>query len=285
MTAEPETLKRNRSEETDTETGRSDDEGNTSAEGNEEIIDVDFEFFEFKKAIDYHAVKRLISVIFQDEAENLTPGHYADMIIENTDYGTTVKCDGVESDPYAMMTMVPLIKDQNGTVKNFIISKCQKHAPEDVQQKVKSVLNEKKVLWWLNERLINMPVDIAGPMAKMLKEELEKAKIEADYVVYIAKTYLEHSAASEEAPVSSIAKKKKKPKKALNDEFFANQEDELIEKYADFFFRYDPVVNRTSDVMNVFHDCGLDLGRKVFFLKHDNWKKLAMDIFAFASNK
>jgi protein BCP1 len=70
----------------------------------QEIIDVDFDFFDLDP-IDFHAVKKLLSQLFSADAELLDLSGFSDVIINQT-VGSTVKVDGKESDPYALLTVV-----------------------------------------------------------------------------------------------------------------------------------------------------------------------------------
>lgn len=69
-------------------------------------MDVDFDFFDPHPDVDYHALKRLATQLFQGDAELLHVNDLADLILSQPLVGTTVKCDGRESDPYAVLTVL-----------------------------------------------------------------------------------------------------------------------------------------------------------------------------------
>ena len=69
-------------------------------------MDVDFDFFDPHPDIDYLALKRLATQLFQGDAELLHVHDLADLILSQPLVGTTVKCDGRESDPYAVLTVL-----------------------------------------------------------------------------------------------------------------------------------------------------------------------------------
>jgi hypothetical protein len=71
----------------------------------QEIVDVDFDFFDLDP-IDFHAVKRLLGQLFSADAELLNLTDIADLIINQASVGSTVKVDGKESDPYALLTVI-----------------------------------------------------------------------------------------------------------------------------------------------------------------------------------
>lgn len=69
-------------------------------------MDVDFDFFDPHPDVDYLALKRLATQLFQADAESLHLNDLADLILSQPLVGTTVKCDGRESDPYAVLTVL-----------------------------------------------------------------------------------------------------------------------------------------------------------------------------------
>jgi hypothetical protein len=71
------------------------------------LIDVDFEFFD-PKGIDFLAIKRLLVQLFQLDAEQLLLDQLAELILSQPLLGTTVKTDGIDSDPYAFLTVLNL---------------------------------------------------------------------------------------------------------------------------------------------------------------------------------
>jgi len=70
------------------------------------LIDVDFDFFDFNPAIDYHSIKRLLDQLFGVDAESLGTHALADLVLAQPDIGTTIKTDGEESDPYAFLSVL-----------------------------------------------------------------------------------------------------------------------------------------------------------------------------------
>ena len=62
--------------------------------------------------MDYLALKRLATKLFQGDAEGLQLQDLADLVLSQPQVGTTVKCDGKESDPYAFLTALNLHKHQ-----------------------------------------------------------------------------------------------------------------------------------------------------------------------------
>jgi protein BCP1 len=74
----------------------------------QELIDVDFEFFDPIADIDWHGVKRLLTQLFQADALLFHLNLLTDLILSQPLVGSTVKCDGRESDPYAFLSVINL---------------------------------------------------------------------------------------------------------------------------------------------------------------------------------
>jgi protein BCP1 len=69
------------------------------------LINIDFDFFD-PDEIDFIALKRLLAQLFQADTELLAIHELAELIISQNHIGTTVKTDGKESDPYAVLTVL-----------------------------------------------------------------------------------------------------------------------------------------------------------------------------------
>jgi protein BCP1 len=74
----------------------------------QELVDVDFEFFDPIADIDWHGVKRLLAQLLQADAPLFHLNLLTDLILSQPLVGSTVKCDGRESDPYAFLSVLNL---------------------------------------------------------------------------------------------------------------------------------------------------------------------------------
>jgi hypothetical protein len=83
--------------------GKSESETVTDYQGR---VQVDFEFFDPNPDVDFIALKRLITQLFQTDADLLQPHELSELILSQPLVGTTVKTDGKESDPYAFLTVL-----------------------------------------------------------------------------------------------------------------------------------------------------------------------------------
>ena len=78
-------------------------EEDSDSEGS--LINVDFDFFD-PQQVDFLALKRLLAQLFQADTELLYIHELAELILSQPLVGTTVKTDGRESDPYAILTVL-----------------------------------------------------------------------------------------------------------------------------------------------------------------------------------
>jgi protein BCP1 len=75
-------------------------------------IDVDFDFFDPNPQTDYHALLRLLRQLFLPNPSNADPEidlhGLAELVLAQPLVGTTIKTDGRESDPLAVLTVLNL---------------------------------------------------------------------------------------------------------------------------------------------------------------------------------
>lgn len=71
----------------------------------EEIVNVDFDFFS-PKEVDFYAIKNLLLQLLGPDGQLFDVSSLANIIIEQGDLGSTVKTDGEESDPFALLSVI-----------------------------------------------------------------------------------------------------------------------------------------------------------------------------------
>ncbi|CAG8582121.1 2355_t:CDS:2 [Funneliformis mosseae] len=227
----------------------SDEEGASDGGENEhlenEIVDVDFDFFD-PKEIDYQTIKQLMIQLFSTDAELFNLSELSELIISQPLLGTTVKIDGADSDPYALLTVLNM--------------------------------NEHK-------RLINMPVQLVPPMYKMLQEEIQwaiedKEPYEFEWFLIITKTYREVDSTLDEEDVMP-KKKMKKVKSSEPTIFYFHPEDEIIEQIANYQCNFKLTKQTvTSDSKRAFSDFGITPAMKIFILHKSKLDQLINDLEA-----
>ncbi|KAI0960794.1 hypothetical protein AcV7_000082 [Taiwanofungus camphoratus] len=151
-------------------------------------LNVDFDFFDPAPDVDYLALKRLAVQLFQADADRLHPSAFADLVLSQPLVGTTVKCDGRASDPYAVLTVLNMHVHQNHpSIKALIEYALAKSAPDPAfhaalhsllctpafTQSQNHTPNHVGLLF--SERLINIPVQVVPHMYRMLADEIQWA--------------------------------------------------------------------------------------------------------------
>ena len=162
----------------------SNDSGSDTSMKEDELVDVDFDFFD-PKEIDFHGIKNLLKQLFSNDHERIDLSGFSNVIVNQGSIGTSVKVDG-DSDPYALMTVVNLKQHEElefvKQIKVYLMERIKKQ-PAEKQQKLKDAFEKKQIAFLVNERLVNMPVEIVPPMFKMLQEEIEWAVEDVSFFI------------------------------------------------------------------------------------------------------
>ncbi|KUJ16143.1 uncharacterized protein LY89DRAFT_685185 [Mollisia scopiformis] len=225
---DPEVLPEAPAQDADNDSGSDDDV---------DMVNVEFEWFNFKPDIDFHGVKSLIRQLLDVDSQLFDVSVLADLVLSQPTVGSTVKVDGEETDPYAFLTVLNLrehkdkkpIKD----LTEYIISKAK--SDPTLNQIADLLSSSAEVGLILAERLINVPGEIAPPMYSMLIDEIEaavedKEPYEFTHYLILSKTYHEIASAldQEDAPKS----KKSKANRGSKEVFYFHAEDEVLMKHS-----------------------------------------------------
>nr|CAG8542997.1 6933_t:CDS:2 [Entrophospora candida] len=230
----------------------SDNSDNEISEG-EEIINVDFDFFDPKDS-DFHSIKTLLKQLFSSDSELFELSELTELIVNQPSVGTTVKVDGSDSDPFAFLTVLNI--NEHKSLINYLLEKTSK----DVK------LNE--ILLELFDQIVNNSMEIIPPLYKMLQEEIEDAiednkPFEFEWFLIITKVYKEvESMADKELEEEQQIGKRKKTK--LNSDYQLNFK--LTKKPSE------------SDSKRSFYDFGILPSLKIFLLHKNKFNKLVTDL-------
>ncbi|KAF8983422.1 Mss4p nuclear export [Entomortierella lignicola] len=284
------------------EDGSNDDSG---SDGDmEDIIDVDFEFFDPKEN-DFHAVKNLLGQYFASDAILFALSELSELIVSQPNVGTTIKVNGVDSDPYSILTVLNMnqhlynihnvassASDAASTdkasssatskpsqvmtqIRDYVFTKSKQN--EKLHARLKDLLStgsKKEVGLILSERFINMPVETAPPMWKMMLEEIKWATDEGlpfnfEYYLLLSPTYHEVAPKTdleEDTPKPS----KKKTKMADPVTFFFHPEEEMLQQYAEFTQDFKLTTPPTvAESKNTFEDYGIAPARRMMLIHKD----------------
>ncbi|KAH7330567.1 p21-C-terminal region-binding protein-domain-containing protein [Rhizoctonia solani] len=248
-------------------------ESDSESEGeNKELVDVDFEFFG-PAQIDYLAVKRLLNQLFSGDAGEFQVEKLTELILEQPGIGSTVKTDGIDSDPYAILTVLNVnINRDHPSIKaitKYLLEKVPKGSPagsalNDILSPQVLAASSGHTGLIISERLINMPPQIMPPMYRMLGDELTNATNQNepyrfDNYIVISRCFRFDDNEESATGISQPAKRQKR-KGGLLRSYHA--EDEYIEKVALAKAEYE-YTNRIERDEDSF---GVDLaGRVIIF--------------------
>ncbi|KZT22072.1 hypothetical protein NEOLEDRAFT_1120069, partial [Neolentinus lepideus HHB14362 ss-1] len=260
------------------------DQGDSESDSNVSLVDVDFEFFDPNPNVDYHALKRLLIQLFQADAELFHLENLTNLILGQPLIGTTVKTDGLESDPYAFLTVLNMhVHKNHPSVKSlmaYLLLKSASNVPlhSTLQTLIGSagIDGPSHVGLILSERLINMPVQVVPPMYRMLAEEIKWAidnnePYRFDHLLFISRTY--KLSPEEEAELIATAPRSSKrqrnaidPMRSDGGVYSFHQEDEYIKKFASHIldFTFSNAQPREKDTF------GLDTGGRIMLVPASN---------------
>jgi len=211
-----------------------------SAHGLQDIdmVNVEFEWFNFKPDIDFHGIKSLLRQLLDVDHQLFDLSALADLILSQPTVGSTVKVDGEDTDAYAFLTILNLqeYKDKE-IIKSLAAYILEKSKSNPELSQLGAVLSkpDSQVGLILAERLINVPSEVSPPMYTMLIDEIEaavedKEPYDFSHYLIISKTYREIASSldQEDAPRS----KKSKAGKGTKETFYFHPEDEVLQKHA-----------------------------------------------------
>ncbi|XP_024365011.1 protein BCCIP homolog [Physcomitrium patens] len=228
------------------------DELNTSSDSehssqpSQEIVDVDFEYFD-PKPNDFHGIKALLRTYLDDETWDISG--FTDLILAQTTVGTVVKADEDES-PIALLTALNIGRYQ----KCSCMVEIHKYLRVKSAHKVESALLEdfwgkyaREVALLISERLVNAPLELAPPLYQGLFEEIlwatedeptqelrESFKIK--HYLYLTKVFEEVT--EEKSRDKEQRKKQKEESEATGQLIYIKPEDEILHELSSWSFTF-----------------------------------------------
>lgn len=202
-----------------------------------DMVNVEFEWFNFKPDIDFHGVKSLLRQLFDVDSQLFDLSGLTDLILSQPTVGSTVKVDGEDTDAYAFLTILNLHEHrEKKVIKDLTAYLVEKSKSSQALAPLSNVLaSSSQVGLVLAERLINVPAEIAPPMYTMLIDEIEaavedKEPYEFTHYLIISKTYQELASALDEEDAPRT--KKSKASKTNRETFYFHPEDEVLQRHA-----------------------------------------------------
>ncbi|AWU77946.1 hypothetical protein CAS74_003242 [Pichia kudriavzevii] len=239
----------------------------------DEMVNIDFDFFNLNPDIDFHATKNFLRQLFQDDSILFPLSELADLILEEGHIGTTIKTDGIEGDPFSILSVINISNNLKTKaiqeITKYYIEKTKKSTEFNILlRQLFSPSSKHKIGLIFSERLINMPVETMPPMYTILLEEMEESRkkdseYEFDYYLIPSRVVkLVSSVADKELEDEDETTSRKKVKKSsgLPSEFdYIHYEDEILEKNALHYGYFDFThKNVEPDARRVFNDYGIE---------------------------
>lgn len=270
------------------------DESDVEQGDMEEVINVDFDYFDLDPAVDFHATKTFLRQLFGDDASQFDVSALADLLLAENSVGTTIKTDGKEGDPFALLSVIDLTanvgKPSVKAVVDYVLDKTKGNAEfnmvlRKLLQPGKTTKGKQlRVGWLVSDRMINMPVEVVPPMYKMLLAEMEQAddaheKYEFDYFLVVSKIYRMVDA---EERADEDAQKLKKKKLGPDAEFdYFHYEDMVLEEYSKYHGTYEYTNKlQETDSRRVFTEYGIDPRLSVILLDQKGLAKAVPEMEA-----
>ncbi len=244
---------------------------NSSSSGNSdseaEIVDVDFDFFNLKPDTDFHSISNFLKKLFESDSKNtnyIEISQLTDLILKQQ-VGSTVKCNGIDSDPFGILTVLNLKQYKEETCVKKLIGYLLERSSKTLEfnlalRKVLDVNSRSKVGWLVSERIINMPTQIMAPLFKFLLHEMEEARerddgeYEFDQYILLTRSFTEASSAVEEE--DTHRSKKMKDAKQV---FYYYEENEVLNRYATYHKSFDyREEGQQADSKRAFYDYGAE---------------------------
>ncbi|RAO70958.1 uncharacterized protein BHQ10_006970 [Talaromyces amestolkiae] len=215
------------------------DENDSGSDSDVELVNVEFEWFDPKAEVDFHGLKTLLRQLLDNDAQLFDMSALADLILSQPLLGSTVKVDGIETDPYAFLSVLNISEHKDKQVikdlTQYIAQKAKSNPSlTPLAQLLVNTENPPAIGLILTERLINIPAEVVPPMYSMLQEEIswaleEKEPYNFTHYLILSKTYeeVESKLDAEE----SRPQKKKKKTGGSSEKFYFHPEDEVLERH------------------------------------------------------
>ncbi|QLG72047.1 hypothetical protein HG535_0C04010 [Zygotorulaspora mrakii] len=222
------------------DTSDSDDSDN-DGDSNEEVVNIDFDFFNGDPNVDFHAFKNLLRQLFgPQESNRIQLSKLADLMLESPT--TTIKTDGIESDPYCFLSIINYEEHRDCDYVKYL-SKVDTRIQTFLQ--TVDANGAKSCALIVSERLINMPAEVVPPLYKITLEDVTKTLGDDkhhDFYIILSRKYEVNfdmdSDDDDDSDQNSKARSRKRVKQAEVDYFHV--EDRHFEKNAKLKFQSEP---------------------------------------------
>lgn len=169
----------------------------------QDFINVEFDF-QAPCESDFQALKRLFQQLFYTHAPGLDLGELASAVIargQQDGVGTVVKVDDNEvvRDPYAVVSGLHIFSGAPGAAAQLVYGYLQKQlrhgsSPKALVDLLERSKEDAPVLFFVHERMVNMPPLVAPPLYRMAFDELDEFRQETNgkkptHVVFFSRAF------------------------------------------------------------------------------------------------
>jgi len=236
-----------------------DDDGDDDGE-DFDMVNVDFEWFNFDPEVDFHGTKTLLRQLLDVDANMFNMSALSDLVLSQPTIGSTVKVDGKATDAYALCTVLNVAehrtKEPMGDLAKYLSEKAKTN---EALRAVPALLEgNNQVGLIFSERLINVPSEIAPPLYSMMIDEVEaavedKEPYEFTHYLIVSKVYQEVESTLD------VEERKKKKAKGDASKFYFHPEDEIFEKHAEAYgsYSYSKENEASADSKRAFQEMGI----------------------------
>ncbi|KAH7145864.1 p21-C-terminal region-binding protein-domain-containing protein [Dactylonectria estremocensis] len=232
----------------------------SSDEEDFDMVNVDFEWFNYDAEVDFHGAKTLLRQLFDVDASLFNMSALSDLVLSQPTIGSTIKVDGKAADAYAMLTVLNTFVHRETVPMNDILKYLVEKAQTNPSlAAIPPLVNAGKHIGLIfSERLINMPSELAPPLYSMLIDEIEaavedKEPYEFSHYLILSKTYQEL-----ESKIDVEGQKRKKAREEAQVYYF-HAEDEVLQKHAVAYgsFNYTKEDEVVADSKRAFQEMGV----------------------------
>lgn len=251
--------KENTSEESEIDISSTDseDEGKNNGEEDDdidEIINIDFDFYNGNPDVDFHALKNLSRQLFgPQESNRIQLSALADLMLSSP--MTTIKTDGPESDPYCFLSFIDYKDNRTCDYVKYLVKVDPRLST--FLQTIDNTGNKSCALV-VSERLINMPPEVVPPLYKITLEDVSKSLSESgkehyDFYLIVTRKYEVNFDIDDDSSRHTNSERSSKRIKQEQIDYF-HEEDRFFEKYAKIHFETEAKKGIISSYMVLTHE-------------------------------
>ena len=263
-------------------------------------LNVEFDYFDPSPSVDFHGLKTLLRQLFDADNTLIDLSELADMILAQPTVGSTIKCDGQETDPYAFLTVLNLhTHSEKPAIQKLVTYLLERGAASTALRNHLARLidpaSKAQVGLVLGERFVNLPHQLIPPMYSMLLEEIQWAVADKEsynftHYLILSKTYTEmasrlNAEADDDRPPVKKAKAKFNAAKGAEgkETLYFHPEDEVWERFAlaSAGFGYVRGEEGQSDSKRAFQELGVRPQGHLILLERGKFQQAVKEVKEF----